>query len=72
MAVEDAEPHLCAIDFENTSVGLAEFELGYAFAVDKALLNSAANKRFVVKGYIEDSKCSILKYCVFTMLVAAA
>jgi hypothetical protein len=53
VAAEDAEPHLRAIDFEYTSVGLAEFELGYAFVVNKALLNSAVNKRFFVKGYVE-------------------
>lgn len=52
-AAENAEPRLCAIDFEFTNIGQAEFELGYAFVVNKALLNNAANKRAFVKGYVE-------------------
>jgi len=50
---ENAEARLCAIDFEFTNIGQADFDLGYAFVANKALLNSAANKRAFIKGYID-------------------
>eukprot|EP00756_Hemistasia_phaeocysticola_P018829 Hpha_TRINITY_DN15620_c2_g2::TRINITY_DN15620_c2_g2_i1::g.100692::m.100692 len=50
---ESAEPRVCAIDLELTNVGPAEFDLGYAFIVNKSLLSNAANKRAFVKGYVE-------------------
>eukprot|EP00404_Azadinium_spinosum_P055372 CAMPEP_0180779220 /NCGR_PEP_ID=MMETSP1038_2-20121128/46264_1 /TAXON_ID=632150 /ORGANISM="Azadinium spinosum, Strain 3D9" /LENGTH=418 /DNA_ID=CAMNT_0022814487 /DNA_START=1 /DNA_END=1257 /DNA_ORIENTATION=+ len=53
VGVEKAEPRLCAIDFEFANIGQAEFDLGYAFVVNKALLNNAANKRAFIKGYVE-------------------
>lgn len=46
-------PRAVAIDFEFTNIGTAAFDLGYAFMVNKALLNSPANKRAFVKGYVD-------------------
>eukprot|EP00928_Gymnodinium_smaydae_P084103 TRINITY_DN67358_c0_g1_i1.p1 TRINITY_DN67358_c0_g1~~TRINITY_DN67358_c0_g1_i1.p1 ORF type:complete len:391 (-),score=68.13 TRINITY_DN67358_c0_g1_i1:54-1226(-) len=53
MGADSAEARLCAIDFEFANVGQAEFDLGYVFVVNKALLNNSANKRAFVKGYVE-------------------
>ena len=51
--VKNAETRLCAIDFEYANIGQAAFDLGYAFDVNKALLNNAASKRAFVQGYVE-------------------
>lgn len=45
-------PRAVGIDFEYTNVGQAAFDLGYAFMMNKALLNNGANKRAFVKGYV--------------------
>ena len=50
---ETAGPLAVAIDFDLTNIGQAAFDLGYAFMVNKALLNNAANKRAFVKGYVD-------------------
>ena len=42
-----------AIDFEFANVGPAEFDLGYAFVANKALLSRAADKRAFIKGYLD-------------------
>eukprot|EP00415_Alexandrium_ostenfeldii_P001458 UN1458 len=50
---EHAQARFFAIDLEFANVGQAEFDLGYAFVANKALLNNAANKRAFIKGYVD-------------------